>query len=232
MLEEEAKATQEVAKATGKAIDVVQKIGGFIKEVFGDPISEFSSSLHDRIKLYRYKNFLNIIDEVTEIHSKREIDGKPIPIPPRYAIPMMEKASLEDDKSIQHMWAGLIANATDPDRRQSLDKHYIRILSSIEPIDAQTLQLLPSYEKFEKAGLLSTQEIRGLSVSQIAENLEVSVEVVKVSLLSLYDLGCIIDWKSSTWTELNFTHLGARINNDDVFFHRSLLGDSLLNACQ
>ena len=127
MNDEEAKAAQEIAKATGKAIEAVQGLGGFLKDVFGSSLRELGGAFYDRAVVYRYLNWLRLLEKVEHIHQMRRNAGKTVPIPLRYAIPILERVSLEDEESLQDMWAGLIANASDPAKRLDIRKRIVRL---------------------------------------------------------------------------------------------------------
>ena len=156
-MDEELKTAQEVAKAAGKGFDLVKQIDDHFVRLFGSAETGVGGIITDWIKYYRYKNWLIIQDKVANIHKKRKLEGKIIPISsPRLAIPLLENASQESDDTLQDMWAGLIANATDPEKKLNLKRVYIRILSELEPIDAQVLQFLSkqtpgSFPKFRMA---------------------------------------------------------------------------------
>ena len=225
MEDEKAKAVKETAKATQKFIDASEKLGSFLKMVCGDAIIELGGTITDWAKFFRYKNLLHIKDKVEDIHKKRKTEGKAIPIPPRYAIPLVEKASMEDNETIQDMWAGLIANATDPDMRLNLNKIFINIISSLEPLDAKILMYLPSHQELSNT---ENSEFKGFNIKKIVEEMGVSSDEVIISIQNLYRMGCVVDWKTVTWTELNITTVAGRINDTDVYFSISPLGDSLL----
>jgi hypothetical protein len=54
---ETAKAVQEVAKATGKAIDLVRDIGPFVNKVLGNPIADIAGmAIGDPIHEIRKRN--------------------------------------------------------------------------------------------------------------------------------------------------------------------------------
>lgn len=50
---ESAKAVQEVAKATGKAIDTTQKFGGFISRYVAGPLEQGMGIFEDKLKYMR-----------------------------------------------------------------------------------------------------------------------------------------------------------------------------------
>jgi hypothetical protein len=136
MTEEQAKAVQEVAKTSGQLVDTAQRAGSFISKIVGGASSQIGGMLEDNAKLYRYKNLLKIADEVEAIHTQRRVEGKTIPISLRLAIPMLDSAALEDDETLQKVWARLIANSTDPDFKEALHPGYIEIIRQMSPDEA------------------------------------------------------------------------------------------------
>jgi hypothetical protein len=225
MLEEEAKAVQEVAKTTGKALDIIKGSCRYLVDIFGESFKHLGGTVADWARYYRYRNFLLIADKVAEIHRTRHLTGKPVPIPPQYALPLIEGASLEYEDSIQDLWAGLIANVTDPDRKFNLKKVYIEILRSLEPLDAKILQLLsgPEIDEMYKKG-------KGiyLNTNEVARLLGENIEDVKISLHSLYRYNCIYDIKGEYIPTTAF--FGFKIDMKDSNFRLSHIGKELVQA--
>ncbi len=223
MLEEEAKAVQEVAKTTGKALDIIKGSGEYLVNIFGESLRQVSGSIADWAKYYRYSNFLRIADKVAEIHAARHLAGKPIPIPPQYALPLIEGALLEYEESIQGLWAGLIANATDPDRKFNLKKVYIEILRGLEPLDARVLELLADPEIEERYA-------RGkgvyLDINEVARLLGEDIEEVKNSLHNLYRHNCIV--VSLDMPTTGFFGFSTELRNS--YLRLSHLGKQLVQA--
>ncbi|MDY6990690.1 MAG: Abi-alpha family protein [Thermodesulfobacteriota bacterium] len=222
-MSEEAKAAQEIAKATGKGIEAATQMGSFLQTVFGEALIEYGRSWHDKSKLYRYKNFLNIMDKVLEIHRGRRAEGKPIPITPRFAIPLMWHASLEDEKSVQEMWASLIANATDSDKRLNIKKVFVDILSNLEPID--TLVLRDVYS----LGNMFRGKGHKRNVHKLSKQLDVVISEIDMSLMNLVRLGCIVEDKGESVKIPGYRHAFSR---DNFLYSLTPLGRLLMTACE
>ena len=84
---EGAKAIQETAKATGKAIDGL-------------------------LKYYRIERAALLATKTEERLRKRGIETT-VPVAPKMAIPLIENATLEDDDELHTLWANLLANAVN-----------------------------------------------------------------------------------------------------------------------
>ena len=107
---------------------------GFVRRVFGPAATEIGETLADQVRAYRARNLRKILDRAQSKTSGRETNA----LPPRFSIPLLENASLEDDESLQEMWANLIENASEEIR----DDHYLMrdILSNLTPNSADLLR--------------------------------------------------------------------------------------------
>lgn len=231
MLDEETKALQEVAKTTGKALDIVKAGGEFVGSIFGESFRQFGGAVADWARYFRYKNFLRVRDKVDKILTDRLLAGKVTPIPQQYALPILEGASLENEESLQELWAGLIANASDPGCNLNLKKIYIEILRGLEPLDAKILKFLsdPKYQEMDS----DEQKETRLNAEKVALLLEADPEEVKISLQTLARYGCIIDsWTGQTWDDLDKRYSGFIVDNPKSSFKLSHLGRQLVKATQ
>jgi len=225
-MKEEAEAAKEIAITTGKAIDAGVKLGGFFRLVLGDAAIELGGAVKDWATYFRYKNLLNIQDKVFKLHKKRNIEGNTIPIPPRYAIPLIQNASQEDNDDIQTLWAGLVANSTDPDKKLNVKKIYIEILSSLEPIDVQIILY------FSKQGWHLFPEVPGggITIEKLSSGLNLSEDDIVISLQNLHRLGCLVADFEPTWNDIGKSSFGTLVKNKKTSFRPSPLGFSLLEA--
>jgi hypothetical protein len=223
---EEEKTIQEVAEATGKLADLLKEVTKFLTRVFGPGAEELGHIAQDWARYYRYKNLLAIQDKVSTIHKQRSIEGNTVKIPLRYAIPLIQGASEEDDESLQGMWASLIANSMDPEKRFTPKRIYTQILSSLEPIDVKVLQF------FSNQGWKLFPQIEGgITVSKLVHSIGGSEEEIQFSLQNLARLGCIIDEFADSWNTPGSTTFGSRVTQARTTFRPSPLGFRLMAAC-
>jgi hypothetical protein len=235
--EEGAKAIGEIAKTGGKAIDAARDLGGFFGKVLGPAATELGQTLHDWTRLYRYQNLLRIRDKVEAIHAARRLEGKTVAVPPKYAIPMLENASLEEDDTLQDMWAGLIANATDPQKRLNLKRVFSDVLSSLEPLDGQVLRHLSA----QGWKMFRNVPGGGITVPALVASSGATESDIQISLQNLHRLGLIVDEyiagmgpssRSKQSPEIGTTSFGIRVIAPDTSFRPSSLGFALLKACE
>lgn len=223
-MEEEAKAVQEVAKTTGKAIEAAERVAGFLSKVLGPAFSETAGIVYDWARYFRLKNLLRIQDKVEALYKMRRSEVEIMPIRPRYAIPLIQNASQEDDESIQDMWAGLIANATDPNKHSDPKKIYIDILSSLEPLDAKVLKLFSRRERFDNPPI---------NMKTLIERTAADERELHLSLQNLARLGCMMARRPEKRLAYNSsTSFGDYVASPSATFIISPLGLRLIEACE
>ncbi|MGD0488767.1 MAG: Abi-alpha family protein [Syntrophorhabdales bacterium] len=209
----------EIAKTTGKALEITEGVGRFVSKILGDACAEFGNSLHDWAKYFRYKNLLRIQDRVDQIHRKRELEGRTIPLKPSIGIPLIQAASIVEDESLQEMWACLIANSTDPCFEERIKRSFVDILSSLDPIDAHILDWF-SHQGWSNA-------LREISIESISKSLNMEKADVGISLSNLNRLG-LIDLSVPTTPG----HILVSASDTRATYLLSRIGCSLLTLCK
>lgn len=170
---------------------------------------------------------MKIIDKRNEIYRKRKIEGKIIPLPSRYAIPIIQNASQEDDEIIQNLWASLIANTTDPNRSMIPKKIFIEILNSLEPLDAKILLFFGNLGRERFIGAYR----EGFTVNTLAQDLGETSKNIQFSLQNLARLGCIMDVHNPQVLISGSTSFGAKVLNKSTTFQPTPLGFDLIDIC-
>lgn len=153
---ETAKATQEVAKATQKGLEVGEKVGGFFAKVLGEPIETAAGILGDKLKFMRWERQVRLVDRVEEINQKKGISGREVPVPPKLAIPIIENASLEENDFLQDLWVKLLSSSQGEDTSGSVRAAFIDIIKQLEVIDVKLLSLIfNSYSKAVSSNVIT-----------------------------------------------------------------------------
>lgn len=227
-MSEESKAIQEIAKTTGKGIEAAEKLGAFLSKVTGEGIAHLGNAFSDWARLYRYTNLLKLIDKIEQIHAQRKIQGKTILVAPKYLVPLLEQASLEDDDLVADMWAGLIANSTDPGRHFELRKLYIDILSKLDPIDARILQFL-SLQPHHNWPVNYTESGK-MNADRISNELQIELDDCLTSLSNLARNSLLKDGWEQTIESLDFGYAGFSVDNPNSNFSLSHLGKKLVDG--
>lgn len=89
-----------------KSLDVIM---GFARRISGPAADEVGIILGNNLRAWPITNAYNIFEK-----TKRKLAGAgltPNAIPPRLFLPFMDAASVEDDESLQEMWAAFLATA-------------------------------------------------------------------------------------------------------------------------
>jgi hypothetical protein len=225
---ETAKATQEVAKATTKGLEVSEKVGGFFAKVLGEPIETATGILGDKLKFMRWERQVRLVDQVQKINHDRGIEGKEIPVPPKLAIPIIENASLEENDLLQDLWAKLMSSAQGKESSIEVRSAFIDIIKQLEVIDVQILNAMfdgyvnavgrknihketPRKISFSKTNIMKALQISEYIYEDAIDNLMrvrcVCSEVKVMSSISAGGESMTID---KGYDSLNLTSLGVR----------------------
>ena len=145
---EVAKAGQEQQKTFQLGLDLVRRAGTFLGGVFGPASQELGHLFSDQMKFWRFKNAVSILEKAQAITDKRSLKPEQIKaLGFGEGLLLLEAASLEEDESVQDMWARLMSNAVDPNYATQPEKMYIDILKSLSGREAILLDLLATIDK-------------------------------------------------------------------------------------
>lgn len=223
--DEETRAIQKASETTGKALDLARNFGGFFKEVFGDSIVEFAQIPKDWAVYLKEKNALKVKDKYDEIINNRKLKDKTIPIEIKHALPIIEGISKEFEEPVQDMWAGLLANATDPNIHLNIKKTYMRILSDLEPLDVSIINQMNNIN----LNIIDGKPSEWFCEGTLLDRLRVDMDDLRVSLQTLGRLQCIESTRGNTWDSIE---IGLGIGDPKATFRLTHLGKSLVKACQ
>ncbi len=221
---ETAKAVQEVAKVTGKAIDAGATFGGFISQYVAGSIEQGMGIFEDKLKYMRWERQVRLMQRAEQLLKETGLSQPTRVIPLKLAIPLLEAASLEDDDYLQDLWARLLVNGANGSSRVSLQRAYISTLEQLNTLEAIILQKIYSlpYEEMCHDGV----EVGNLP-SEVAvgkddgkdDSLPEPSEEVQLALANLARLGCIAIQRSWGGSEIY-----KKVNP-------TLLGKSFIEAC-
>jgi len=142
-MSETAKAVQEVAKATGQAINTVERVGQFFSHVMKEPIDTTCGMLADTLRFKRWERQVALVDKAEEILRGKNLASVALPLSPKLALPVFHNASLEDDEGLHSIYAKLLVAATDP-AMPARRTAFAEILRQVEPDDVRILQSMHS----------------------------------------------------------------------------------------
>ena len=194
---ETAKATQELAKASGKAIDASAKFGGFISKFIAGPLEQGAGIFEDKFRYMRWERQVRLMQKAETLMKELNVTGILRPIPIKHAIPLLQAASLEDDDYLQDLWAKLLVNASAPNSEVVLRRAHIDILERLSAVEVQILQRIYAHSEAElgcqpvctyklpDVAEIETEELRSQS-----HTFQPPSEI-KLALANLSRLGCV-----------------------------------------
>jgi hypothetical protein len=112
-----------------KAADLLHKLAGPMAE-------EFGAMFGDKVRVYRLKNLVATMQKTERI--LRDAGLPPNAVPPRLLLPIFETSSVEDNETLQEMWAGLLATASQ--QTDSVSPSFIETLKQLTPDEARHLE--------------------------------------------------------------------------------------------
>ncbi len=218
------KAVQEVAKTTGKGIDLTSDFCSFISKYISGPLDEAVGIFEDKLKYTRWENQIRLMQKAQKFLAEYDLAEPDKSIPLKFAVPLLQAASLEDDDYLQDMWAKLLVNAAIQNNKFEIRRVYLDVLERISAFDARILKIIYSIP-YEQA----------LHKQIITSNLPDSVELmdtdkrnvlsepndeIKMALLNLDRLNCVSIAKSFE---------GGQLFD---LVNQTLLGMNFINACE
>jgi hypothetical protein len=223
-IKETAKAVQEVAITTGKAIEATQGFGRFVERFIGGTLEQTMGRLEDNAKFKRWENRLKLQQKAEALLKDYSLPEPSRPLPLKLALPYLEASSLEEDDTLQNLWAALLVNGTSAESGVDLQRPYINVLENISPLDAKILQAIyssphPDVERngFWTAGL--PDEVIPVPPENAESRKDQLSDALKYSLVSLERLDCL--------------KLGEAFYGGQLFdrFYRTAFGQFFYNAC-
>ena|ERR1041385_7520473 len=100
-IEETAKAVQEVAKTTKTGIEATRQVGAFVSRIINEPLEAVVGMFTDKLQFMRAERQLRLVERWPQILRERKIEGALRIVPPKFALPIIENASLEEDDELQ-----------------------------------------------------------------------------------------------------------------------------------
>lgn len=141
---DEAKAVGEIAKTTGKAIDVSSRFGGFMARFVTGPLEQLSGIAEDKFKFMRWERQLRLMDRADAVLKSRGMTAPTRAVPLNIAIPILQAGSLEESNELQDLWANMLVNAADESVDVLFRCAFISIAEDLTYLDKQVLERIYS----------------------------------------------------------------------------------------
>jgi Abortive infection alpha len=199
MNEEEAKAVQEVAKATSQGLSTLERAGSYLSKYIGGPLEQASGILEDKLKYYRWERKIRLLERANKFLEERGINQTISPVPLKIAIPLLEAGSIEEDNDIQDIYAHILANAADAGFELQIQRTYIDVLQNLSGLEIEILRKIYSlnFEEIWNEGVYTTNLPEALLTKKPEQENLRPVKDVEIALANMHRLGLIN--RGSTW---------------------------------
>lgn len=116
----------------------------FLGKLISPTIEEVGLLISDNIKFLRFKNQVKILLKAKDYVEKNNISLKEIPI--KILVPLLEKASLENEEKLQEKWSNMLVNMVDSETNFQ-NQIFPHILSQLSIGEYEALQEILQKEK-------------------------------------------------------------------------------------
>jgi hypothetical protein len=124
-------AMSDLSETINKAADIIHRLTGPVCDDIGAMIS-------DSMKPFRAKNLVNTLRRTERILREAGLPANAVPT--RLLFPIVDASSIEGDETLQEMWAGLLATASQ--QTDSVSPSFIETLKQLTPDDARHLEIV------------------------------------------------------------------------------------------
>lgn len=216
---ESAKAAQEIAKTTGKAIDATREAGGFIAKFVAGPLEQGMGIFEDKLKYMRWERQVRLMQRASELLRRLGLERPTKPVPIKIALPLLEAASLEDDDFLQDRWVALLVNAGNAASGIEIQRVYISILEQLSTLEVKILDAVYAlpFSDSQHAGIVTVDlpESAHIEMNEEQNNeRDEPPDEIKLALANLERVGCLrlgMTWGGGgSFKRINPTILGMK----------------------
>lgn len=130
VFDEEAKAIQEAAK-------VGQMFGSFISRIIGGSLEQGVGIFEDKLKYNRLERAARLERSYIELVRKLGLGEPDKPIALKYAVPLFQMATIEDEDYLQNLWVKLLVKSSFKEYNFDLNRTCIDILERLSSFEAE-----------------------------------------------------------------------------------------------
>lgn len=221
---ETAKSIQEVAKASSKALDVMNAFGKWVGKAIDDlPENLVGVMGGNWLREYRIQKIDQLTRRTTQILKDRDSKYEPRKANPSFLVSIFNSACDDNRTEIQEIWARLIANALDGSR-PNIRKSFIIIVNELDEYDALILQELSKSPNIRDNLIYERQYINGKNYYHISRDIGLTIDQWEVSMDQLNALG-LLEVRSQS-------HVTTGMDYIPYYTKLSALGREFINACR
>ncbi len=139
--------SNEINKALARSVDKIidksiNSINKFLNKICMPAAIEYGLLLQDKVKFWRAKNTVKMLQKTQEILNEQNMLEKNIQAPPFLVYKIIENGSWCNEDEIQNMWAGLLASSCTEKGNDDSNLIFINILSQLSSIEVKLLNFI------------------------------------------------------------------------------------------
>ena len=190
---------------------VAETAKDFLQKVITPPLEEVGLLLADSIKLWRFKNQINILNKAETYLKTKNITTRKVSL--KILAPLIEQCSFEESEDLQNKWAILLSNIVRADSTIETTL-YSHILSQLTSKDAEIFKIIYNHcasMEINGENVKLEKHQRAFFVKQLwdIENADMIVDNLLrlrvIKELNIYS----VDTESVTLTQLGFNFMNA-----------------------
>jgi len=134
------KQAKDIAEAAGTSVEAIRSMAEFLDSAFGNIVSNSVGLMGDKLAYYRLEKAIALQEAVDAKLAGRGAKKKYIPV--SFGLPLIEKATVEEEPALANKWTNLLTNALDAGFGKPVRRNFTTILGDMEAIDARILDVI------------------------------------------------------------------------------------------
>jgi hypothetical protein len=136
-------------------------------EIIGSGSKELGEALADRVRYFRWRSAVSIMEKAKKFAKERGVKARHIPL--GFLIPFIEQSSLIDEESeLSEMWANLLVSSMSEYSAEMIA--FTKMLSELTPRGAKILRYLMNQEKGQYSRLVHPETTTTRHIKEVIED--------------------------------------------------------------
>ena len=210
---------KELAVAFGK--ETATQVFGFISDILRPPARELGGLLADKMRYYRFKTQVEIIQNAKNHLDKMGAKTQKVPV--KLLANLLDSCSWEEEENMKERWASLLANCASEGEKTDPYMSFTHILNQLSPLEAKFTDLMYDEVSYPARRAYRTTPSYQ-STSNIAKMINITKDEAHIICDNLIRLNLIqtkLEFKPEkrdiiyskiqpTYDEVSLTYLGSK----------------------
>lgn len=200
-----------------KGMDMAHDMGNFIAPLIKGTLEQGIGIFEDKLKYIRWERQQRFIKRSREVLEELGVTEIEKPIPLKFAVPLLQGSTVEDNDDIQDLWVNLMINSVT-NKKVELKRVYLDILERITPLEAKIISevyKLPFEEnRYRRFATDHLPDYIYYCDNGKEGNIVLKDENVELALMNLARIGCVSPTPTISggeiFTIINMTLLGSK----------------------